>query len=408
MTDSLYDFDKVLQRALGTVKKKTSLSAAKKQLILEYADEMLANGLSKGRAARFAYYLAKLGEWLPCEFDEADIPVMKRLVARIEASEYVPFSKMEHKLALRKFYKWLRGTEEYPPEVKWIPMHVKASERMKLPEQLLTETDVRALIDAASCARDRAFVSLLYETGARISELALLHLKHVQFDPYGARLLVRGKTGARSVRVISSVPLLTAWINEHPRKGDPEAFLWPTNRGQPPRYSTITSLLERLAKQAGVTKPVNPHTFRHSRATQLASHLTESQMKVHFGWARASRMAAIYVHLSGRDVDDALLKLHGVKKETEDTAGSPLSPKRCQRCKTENPCANRFCSLCGLPLDPEATTELLGKDMERQQADDVLDRMLEDPAFKDQFLRRLNRVLKKGSQKKPMVTSRSE
>jgi hypothetical protein len=41
------------------------------------------------------------------------------------------------------------------------------------------------------------------------------------FDSYGAKLLVNGKTGARRVRIVSSVPYLTKWINEHPLKGDP-------------------------------------------------------------------------------------------------------------------------------------------------------------------------------------------
>ena len=35
-------------------------------------------------------------------------------------------------------------------------------------------------------------------------------------------------------------------------------------------------------------------------------------MKEHFGWVQGSEMAATYVHLSGRDVDNALLKLQGL------------------------------------------------------------------------------------------------
>ena len=34
-------------------------------------------------------------------------------------------------------------------------------------------------------------------------------------------------------------------------------------------------------------------------------------MKEYFGWTQASDTAAVYVHLSGRDVDSALLKLAG-------------------------------------------------------------------------------------------------
>jgi len=393
MADSLYDLDRRLRTVIEKAKKSNTLSRRKKQLILQYKDEMLANGLSKGRAARFTYYLIRLAEWLPCEFEDADKETIKAVVSRIECSKYVPFSKMEHKLALRKFYKWLRGSEDYPPEVKWIPMRLKASDRIKLPEQLLTEEDVRKLINAARTPRDRAFVAVLYESGARISEIALLRLKHVQFDAYGAKLLVNGKTGPRRVRVISAAPLLTEWINAHPRKDDPEAYLWITSRAGAPKYTTLTCLLTRLAAAAGVNKPVNPHTFRHSRATHLASHLTESQMKEYFGWVQASRMAAVYVHLSGRDVDDALLKLYGVKKDKADKTESTLKPRVCPRCETQNPCTNRFCSLCGQPLDEKVAMQMLKDDLQYRRADEILDSMLDDPAFRRQFMEKLNTLL---------------
>jgi len=38
-------------------------------------------------------------------------------------------------------------------------------------------------------------------------------------------------------------------------------------------------------------------------------------MKELFGWTKDSKMASIYTHLSGKDVGEVLLKLHGVKIE---------------------------------------------------------------------------------------------
>jgi integrase/recombinase XerD len=198
------------------------------------------------------------------------------------------------------------------------------------------------------------------------------------------------------VRIISCVPLLTAWINAHPSKNDPDAHLWLTNRGDVPSHTTIITMLDSVAKRAGIKKPVNPHSFRHSRATRLACHLTEAQMKEHFGWVQASKMASVYVHLSGRDVDDALLRVYGLKKDDATAAESHMKPKSCSRCKTQNPCTNRFCSLCGLPLDPGATAAALQDDIQRRQADGILDRMLEDPAFKEQFLRKLKDTVASG------------
>ena len=76
-------------------------------------------------------------------------------------------------------------------------------------------------------------------------------------------------------------------------------------------YNGARGILIRLASRAGIKKRVNPHGFRHARATNLADHLTEAQMNEYLGWVQSPKMTSIYVHLSGRDVDKALLKLHG-------------------------------------------------------------------------------------------------
>jgi site-specific recombinase XerD len=75
----------------------------------------------------------------------------------------------------------------------------------------------------------------------------------------------------------------------------------------------------KLAKMAKIGKNVYPHLFRHSRATHLADKLTEAQMKIYFGWSGRSDVPSVYVHLSGRDVEEAILKLHGVNTRREET-----------------------------------------------------------------------------------------
>ena len=64
-------------------------------------------------------------------------------------------------------------------------------------------------------------------------------------------------------------------------------------------------MLSTVAKRCGIKKRVNPHSFEHARASNLANVLTEAQMKEYLGWVGDSKMAATYVHLSGRNVDNA-------------------------------------------------------------------------------------------------------
>ena len=141
----------------------------------------------------------------------------------------------------------------------------------------------------------------------------------------------------------------------------------------PFNYSTGNVLLRRLAKKSGIRKRVNPHLFRHSRATALANKLTEAQMKEYFGWTQSSDMASVYVHLSGRDVDSAILKLHDLKptEERKDT----FKAKSCHRCKQSNSPTSKFCQKCGAVLDLET---VLSVESERKKSDELMNSLMKD------------------------------
>jgi hypothetical protein len=48
----------------------------------------------------------------------------------------------------------------------------------------------------------------------------------------------------------------------------------------------------------------------------MANPLTEFQMNHYFGWTQGSNMPSTYVHLSGKDLDGAILKMNGQKVDT--------------------------------------------------------------------------------------------
>ena len=168
----------------------------------------------------------------------------------------------------------------------------------KLPEEILTEEDIKKMIDSAQKARDKAIVAVLYESGCRVGEFLTMKIKNVQFDRYGAIIVVQGKTGYRRIRLVSSVPYLAEWINNHPFNDNPEAWLWISLRNfKRLPYNSLRTILRVIAEKAGIRKSVNPHAFRHARATYLANFLTEAQMKEFFGWVQDSDMASVYVHI---------------------------------------------------------------------------------------------------------------
>jgi len=83
-------------------------------------------------------------------------------------------------------------------------------------------------------------------------------------------------------------------------------------------------------------------------------------------------MASIYVHLWGRDVDNGILNVYGIRSG-EGKEESTLKPLNCQRCGESNQATNKYCSRCGLPLDEATRNEVLRKGLERKEADKVLE-----------------------------------
>ncbi len=259
------------------------------------------------------------------------------------------------KRIIKPFFRWLYGfkkNEGYPEVVSWIVIPNKNS--LKSLPQILTMEEINKMIESCDNLRDKALISILYESGCRASEILDLKIKDLEFDEYGGVLIVRGKTGARRIRLISSIPALKEWLNVHPNKNDPNAPLFCSlakrDKGAPLADSSLCFIVQQIAKRAGIAKRVYPHLFRHTRATHLAKYLTEQELKIYFGWAKGSDMPGVYVHLSGRDVENKILQISGVKpKESESLPTLPTI--KCYRCGEENSSGNKFCWKCGAPLE---------------------------------------------------------
>lgn len=272
-----------------------------------------------------------------------------------------PASLDLHKVNIRGFFKWLYKTEDYPENVKWIKL--QNHKKRKLPEDILTPYEIKAMMDAADNSRDRALVSVIYDSGCRLGEILSIKQKDVTMDQYGARIVVHGKTGDRPVRLILSTPDLIRLLNEHPDKGaDKPLFFNDKNMGKPLGARRVQVIVGSLGRKAKLSKHVYPHLLRHSRATHLATDFTESELKVLFGWTRDSRMPGIYVSLSGGDVEKKILEKAGLLTREEARKGDEvLKPKDCPRCKESNPSTARFCYKCGMALDMDTAMQIEDK-----------------------------------------------
>ncbi len=372
-----------------SLKRINELRNRNKEILQSFIDHMLSTNISKPRIIKYVEILYGFSAIVDKDFDKIITEDIKAFMRVIQQKDYSPWTKVTHGACIKRFYKWLKGNDKsYPAEVEWIKTTIKRSE-MKLPSEsdLLTQEEINKLIEVAEHPRDKAFIAVLSETGARIGEHGVLRIKDVTIDKYGAIInIYKGKTGARRLRVVSSTPYLMTWLQSHPLKGDPESPLWvnfgTTHHNKMMTYGAIRSLIRELARRAGIKKRIYPHIFRHSRASYLANHLKEFQMNQYFGWIQGSDMPAVYVHLSGRDLDDSILALNGVKEEKKEEEDR-FKPKICPRCDTINNYNSKFCNKCAGILDVKTAIELEEQNRKekeaRTQVDDIMNRLIKYP-----------------------------
>lgn len=350
-----------------------------KTILLKFKKYMEGEDLSPSRIYKHlynAYRFATIINKPFTQWDEEDVIYALAEVYKIVKSEY---TKKDNRVTVKKLFKWLKRDEV----VKNVSTALK-NKRKLLPQDLLTKKEIEAMIDAANNTRDKMAIALLYETGMRPTEFLCLEHRHILFDNFGAVVNVpsEGKTGPRPLRVVPSAPLLSAWFAEshllRPERPYQRVYhaISKNRFGKPVSLDKFRERLKKIAEEAGIKKRVYPYLFRHTRATELAKFLTEAEMCLWFGWELGSDMPKIYVHLAGRDVEDKILKLHGIKRD-DDRLDSFLM-KECPRCGTRNVTGSRYCSRCGMLLDEKtAVLATVGeKDITKEWLEEIIEQIL--------------------------------
>jgi len=124
--------------------------------------------------------------------------------------------------------------------------------------------------------RDHALLLLLYNTGARVSEIVGVKVGEVVLDEGAACVHLHGKgRKQRSVPLWrSTVRAIRAWLRGNPQL-DARSPLLPNRNGQPMSRWNVMQRLDRAVQAAAQTYPdlptrqISPHTIRHSTAMHL-------------------------------------------------------------------------------------------------------------------------------------------
>lgn len=144
----------------------------------------------------------------------------------------------------------------------------------------LTRGEMEAVLEAPSAAswhgrRDRLLLLLLYNTGARVSEVIAIRRSDLDLDR-SSSVHLHGK--GRKERTVPlwarTATQVRDWLRAQPRV-EPSAPLLPNRFGKPMSRSGVTERLHRAVESAAVhctslqQRTVSPHVLRHTTAMHL-------------------------------------------------------------------------------------------------------------------------------------------
>ena len=356
----LYDYHERLERSLRKLSGMVGGGYA-----VRFIEHLASLGLSVPRLAKYAAHLLSILRLFGgVELSRISRGDVERIVAWINRQSYTDNTKRDLKLVLKKFIQYVKcgscsRDTPLPPEVSWIKIHAKNDSTVQ-PSDLLTQDQIKVLLASAQNPRDKAMICVMIEAALRPGELLTMRVGNVEFRENYCIITVRGKTGVKRIPLIVSYKPLLKWLEKHPRRSDLQAPLWLTltenSGGEAVSYWYMRKILRKAAKKAGISKRVWPYLLRHTTLTSLAKVLTEQRLSLLAGWVQGSRMPKRYVHFSGRDLEDAILEIHGLKPPT--VADSILKIQNCPRCGMKNQPESMRCSWCGMILDRRLAEKL--------------------------------------------------
>lgn len=189
-----------------------------------------------------------------------------RLAALASFARYMQYHDLEH------LSQWQDVLSIRPRKEPGRTLNYLTVEGVRL---LLAQPDVTT----ARGRRHLAILSLLYDTGARVQELADLTMGSLRIEakPYTIRIVGKG----RKVRIVplmdEQVKILMAYIKDCKLDGSNDASkpLFFNNRGEKLSRAGITYILLNYAAQARsineriIPKVISCHSIRHSKAMHL-------------------------------------------------------------------------------------------------------------------------------------------
>lgn len=290
-----------------------------RNLLALYKDYLLLErALAANSIEAYTSDIAQLTEFLDEQGNDAlhcNLSLLQQYVALLHELGVQPRSQARVVSSIRSFFRFLvvSGEREDNPAELLQPPSIPAHLPTVLTVEEIERIEQSIDLSHPQGHRNLAIIETLYGSGLRVSELVNLKLSNINFDLGYMR--VEGKGSKQRLVPLSplAVEKIRYWLidrNEQTIKPHNEDFLFLNRRGAQLTRAMIFTIVKQLAKEAGITKTISPHTFRHSFATHLleggASLRAIQQMLGH----ESIITTQIYTHLDMEFLRKEILTKH--------------------------------------------------------------------------------------------------
>ena len=288
--------------------------------------------------------------WLQLEKSLADNSVQAYLHDIEKLCDYLQISnelKNPGQLELKdleNFVKWVHELGMTPSSQARMISGLRSFYKYCLQEQI-TNTDPTALLEAPKLkralpdilsfgeiekiiaqidlskpegGRNKAILETMYSCGLRVSEVINLKISCLYLDVGFIRVIGKGDKerlvpiGSDAIKYIN---IYRNDIRVHmPVKNGQEDLLFLNRRGNKLSRVMIFLIIKELCRQAGITKNISPHTFRHSFATHLVEGGADLRAVQEMLGHESITTTEIYTHLDREFLRSTLQQFHPAYK----------------------------------------------------------------------------------------------
>lgn len=175
-----------------------------------------------------------------------------------------------------------------------------------LPKNFKKKTRGGRPVNSLTMLRNLVLIRLLLNGGLRCSEALALRCRDL--EPSTGRLWVRQGKGKKDRGLWlceADINLILAYI-AHQIDNGPDSLIFVNLQGEPLTSRYVRKMVGHVAREAGITKEIHPHTLRHTFATDLLRATKNLRLvQKALGHERITT-TQIYTHVVDEELEDAM------------------------------------------------------------------------------------------------------